>query len=109
MPSSLNMHFIMMTLAPHRNKIPSTRWYYMDLRAMRSTLALSSDVGLFSRNILIGCIQSYVGSYSGSSITIRSCLIASLMGSVSLTEGLDNLSIMTSGRVGGLEEAIHTK
>jgi hypothetical protein len=60
-------------------------------------------------NILIGCIQSYTGSYSGSSITIRSCLIACLLGSATLIKGLDNLSTMTYGGVDALEEAIHAK
>jgi hypothetical protein len=36
-------------------------------------------------------------------------MIALLVGSAGLTEGLDNLSIMTSGRVGSLVEAIHSK
>jgi hypothetical protein len=55
------------------------------------------------------CIQSYAGSYSGSSITIKSCLIASLLGPAGLTEGLNNLLIMTSSGVGVLKEAIHTR
>jgi hypothetical protein len=76
---------------------------------MCSTLALSSNGGYFSRNILIGRNQSYAGSCFGSSITIRSCPIASSLGSAGLIEGLDNLSIITSGEVDALEEAIHVK
>jgi hypothetical protein len=94
---------------PHRNNIPSTRWYYLYLHAIRSTSALSSNGDWFSRNILIGCIQSYVGSYSSSSITIRFGSISSLVGSVGLTEGLDKFSIMTSSEIGALEEAIHAR
>jgi hypothetical protein len=109
MPPSLDMHFIIMPLAPRQNKIPSIKWYYLDLRVMCSALALSSNGGWFSKNILIGCIQLYSCSLSGSSITIRSCSIASLATSVGLTEGLDHFSIMTSDRVGALEEAIHVK
>jgi hypothetical protein len=58
---------------------------------------------------LIGWIQSYATSYSGSLITIRSCPIASLVGSAGLTEGLDNFSTMASSGVGALEEAIHDR
>jgi hypothetical protein len=58
---------------------------------------------------MIGCIQSYTGSNSDSSITIRSCLIASLVGFAGLTESLDNFSIMMSGRVCTLEEAIYAR
>jgi hypothetical protein len=76
---------------------------------MHSTSVLSFDGGCYSMNILIGCIQSYTGSYSGSSITIRSCLIACLLGSATLIKGLDNLSTMTYGGVDALEEAIHAK
>jgi hypothetical protein len=76
---------------------------------MRSTLALSSDGGWLFANIVIGFIQSYADSYSGSSITIRSGLAASASSSVGLTEGLDNFSIMTSSGVGALEEAIHAR
>jgi hypothetical protein len=43
---------------------------------------------------LIEWIQSYATSCSGSLITIRSCPIASLVGSAGLTEGLDNLQIV---------------
>jgi hypothetical protein len=39
-------------------------------------------------------------------MTIRS---ASLAGYVDLTEDLDNFSIIMSGRVGALEEAIHAR
>jgi hypothetical protein len=109
MPSSIDMHFIIMSLTPHRNKISSIRWYCLDLRAIHSTSTLSSDSGWFSMNILIRCIQSYTGSCSALSITIRSCPIISWAGSACLTEGLYNLLIMTSGRVGALEEAIHTR
>jgi hypothetical protein len=87
MPSSLDTHFIIMPLAPHRNKISSTRWYYLDLCIICTTLGLSSDGGLYFRNILIGCFQSYACSCSGSSITIRFCLIVSLVDSADLTEG----------------------
>jgi hypothetical protein len=45
MPSSLDMQFIIMPLAPHRNNIPSIRWYCLDLCTIHSTLALSSDGG----------------------------------------------------------------
>jgi hypothetical protein len=106
---SLDMHFFIMPLAPHRNKIPSVGWYCLDVHVIRSTLVLSSDGDWFSRNILIGFNQSYSGSWSGSLITIRSCLIASLAASAGLTEGLDSFSIMISGRVGALEEAIHAR
>jgi hypothetical protein len=60
-------------------------------------------------NILIGCIQSYTSSYSNSSITIISCSIAASLDSAALTEGLDSFLMMTSGRVGALEEAIHAR
>jgi hypothetical protein len=40
---------------------------------------------------LIGFIQSYIGSYSGLSITIISCLLASFVHSTGLIEDLDNL------------------
>jgi hypothetical protein len=109
MPSSLDMHFIIMPLVPHRNKMSSMRWCCLDLCAIRSTSTLSSDSGWFSRNILIRCIQLYAGSCSGSSIIIRSCLIASFVGFTGLIEGIDNLSIMTSGGVGALEEAIYAR
>jgi hypothetical protein len=39
------MQFIIMPLAPHRNNIPSIRWYCLDLCTIHSTLALSSDGG----------------------------------------------------------------
>jgi hypothetical protein len=109
MPSSLDMHFIIMSLAPRRNKISSTRWYCLDLHAIHLTSTLSSDGSWFSRNILIGCIQSYAGSCSVSLITIGSCPITSLVGFAGLTEGLDNHSIMTSNGVGALEEAIQAR
>jgi hypothetical protein len=80
-----------------------------DLRVMLSTSALSSDGGWLSRNILIVLIQSYAGSCSGSLITIRSGLVASMSSSASLTEGLDNFSMMTSDEVGALKEAIHAR
>jgi hypothetical protein len=76
---------------------------------MRSTLALSSDNGWLSKYALIGLIQSYAGYWAGSSMTIRSAPVASLIDSSALTEGLDNFSIITSIRVGALEEAIHAK
>jgi hypothetical protein len=76
---------------------------------MHSTSVLLSDGGWLSRNILIGLIQSYTGCYSGSSITIGSGLVASLSSSAGLTKGLINLSMMTSGEIGALEEAIHAR
>jgi hypothetical protein len=103
MSSSLNIHFIIMSLTPCRNKITSTRWYCFTIR---STLVLLSNGGWFSMNILIGCIQLYASSCSGSSITIKSCPIASLDDSACLIEGLDNFSIMTSDGVVALEEPI---
>jgi hypothetical protein len=109
MSSSLEIHFIIMPLVPLLNNTPSIRWYSLDLRAIRLTSALSSDGGWFSRNILIGCIQSYAGSSFGSSMTIRSGSIASLVDSSSLTEGVDNYSIMMSGEVVALEEAIQAR
>jgi hypothetical protein len=45
MPSSLDMHFIIMPLEPHQNKISSMRWYCLDLRVIHSTSVLSSDGG----------------------------------------------------------------
>jgi hypothetical protein len=109
MTSSLDIHFIIIPLTPHRNRISSIRWYCLNLHAICSTSTLSSDGGWFYRNILIGCIQSYDGSYSSSSITIRSCLIASLVDSAGLTEGLANFSIMMYSGVGTLEEAIYAR
>jgi hypothetical protein len=50
-----------------------------------------------SRNALIILIQSYAGCYSGLLTTIRFGLAASLSSSAGLTEGLYNLSMMTSG------------
>jgi hypothetical protein len=76
---------------------------------MWSTSALSSDGGWMSRNILIGLIKSYAGSWSDSSITIRSGLVASVSSSVGLIEGLYNFSMMTSGGVGALDEAINAR
>jgi hypothetical protein len=81
----------------------------LDLRVKLSTSTLSSDGGWLSRNILNGLIQSYAASYSGSSITIRSGMAASMSYSAGLTEGLDNFSMMTSGGVGALKEAIHAR
>jgi hypothetical protein len=109
MPSSLDIHFIIMPLVPHWNKNSSMRWYCLDLCAVCSTLVLSSNGGWFSRNNLIRCIQSYVVAFSDSSITIRSCFIASFVGSIGFTKSLDNFSVMTSGGVGALEEAIHAR
>jgi hypothetical protein len=81
MPSSLDMRFIIISLAPHQNKISS-----------------------ITCCILIGCIQLYDGSYScsSSSITIISCPTTSSLGSAALTKGLDNFSIMMSAGVGAL-------
>jgi hypothetical protein len=109
MPSSLDIHFIIMSFTPHRNKIPSMRWYCLDLCAIHSTSVLSSNGGRFFRNILIGYIQSYGGSCSVSSITIRYFSIASFVGSAGLIEGLDNLSIMMSDGVDALKEAINAR
>jgi hypothetical protein len=109
MPSSLWMHLIIMSLVPRRYSTPSIRWYILDLCAMHSTSVLLSDGGWLSRNVLIGLIQSYTGCYSGSSITIGSGLVASLSSSAGLTKGLINLSMMTSGEIGALEEAIHAR
>jgi hypothetical protein len=54
-------------------------------------------------------IQSFAGCCGGSSITIRSALTSSLVDSSGFTEGLDNLSTITSGGVGALEEAIQAR
>jgi hypothetical protein len=103
MPSSLDMHFIIMSLVPQQNKMSSIRLYCLHLRAMRSTSVLSSDGGWLSKNILIRCIESYTGPYSQASITIRSCLIASSLNSTALIgciqpyEGLVSFSTMMSG------------
>jgi hypothetical protein len=109
MPSSLEIHFIIIPFVPRRYNIPSIRWYILDLRMICSTSALSSDGDWLSRNILIGPIQSYASPCSGSSITIRSGLAASISYSAGLTKGLDNFSMMTSGGVGALEEAIQAR
>jgi hypothetical protein len=66
---------------------------------------LSSDGGWLSRYALIRLIQSYAGCSADSSITISSGS-ALLIDSFSFTKGLDNLSTITSGGVGALEEAI---
>jgi hypothetical protein len=87
----------------------SLKWYWLDLHAIRLTSMLSSDGGCFFRNILVGCIQSYIDSCYDSSITIRSCLLAWLVGSASLTEDLNNFSIMMPDRVGVMEESIHVR
>jgi hypothetical protein len=76
---------------------------------MRSSSVLSSDSGWLSKYALIGLIQSYAGCCAGSSMTIRSALVVSLIDSSGLTEGLDNFSTITSARVGAQEEAIHAK
>jgi hypothetical protein len=60
-----------------------------------------------SRYALIGLIQSYAGDSAISSITISLGPVL-LIDSSGFTEGLDNLSIMTYGGVGALEEAIQT-
>jgi hypothetical protein len=109
MSSYLDIHFIIIPSRHRQNNISSIRWYSLDLHAIRSTLALSSDGGGFSRNILIRCIQSYAGSDSSSLMTIKYCLFASLVGSAGLIEGLDNFSIMMPNIVSILEEAIHTR
>jgi hypothetical protein len=109
MPSSLDMHFIIMPLASRQNRMPLIKRYFLDFHVMRSTSALSSVGGWFFRNILIGCIQSYDGSCSSSFITIRSYPIAPLLDASALTEGLDNFSTMMTGGVGALEEAIHAR
>jgi hypothetical protein len=109
MPSSLEIHLIIMLLVPHRYNTLSIRWYILDLCAMCSTSALSSDGGWLSRNALIGLIQSYIASCSSSLITIRSGLTASISSSVGLTEDLDNFSIMVSGGASALEEAIYAR
>jgi hypothetical protein len=107
MPSSLEIHLIIVPLAPRRYNIPSIIWYILDLCVIRSTSALSSDGDWLLKNALIELIQSYIGSCSGSSITIRSGLATSISSSAVPTEGLDHFSIMTSDGVGALEEAIH--
>jgi hypothetical protein len=75
---------------------------------MRLTSVLSFDGGLLSRYALIRLIQSYAHCSAISSITINSGPIL-LIDSSSFTEGLDNLSTMTSREVGALEEAIQAK
>jgi hypothetical protein len=109
MPSSLEMHPIIMSLAPCRYSTPSIRRYILDLHAMRSTLTLSSDGGWLSKNVLIGPIQSYVGYCTGLSITIRLGSTASLVDSSDLTKGLDNFSTITFDEVGALQEAIQAR
>jgi hypothetical protein len=109
MPSSLEIHLIIMPLVPHRYNIPSIRWYILDLCVIRSTSALSSDSGWMSRNILIWLVQSYVGFCSGSSITIRSALSALMSSFAGQTEGIENFSMMTSGGVGALEKPINAR
>jgi hypothetical protein len=109
MPFFIDIHFIIMPLAPHQNNMPSTRWYCVDLCVIHSTSTLSSHGGWFSRNILIGCIQSYADSCSSTLMTIRSCSIAWLVNSADLTKGLDSFSIMMSDRVGALEEVIYAR
>jgi hypothetical protein len=107
-PSPLEMHLIIIPLAPYQYSTLSIRWYILHLRAMRSTSALSSDGGWLSKYALIELIQSYVGCCAGSSITINSGS-ALLIDSSGFTEGLDNFSTMTSGRIGALEEAIQAR
>jgi hypothetical protein len=74
---------------------------------MRSTSVLSSDGGWLSKNTLISLIQSYAGSCL--SITIGPSLIASLVDSSGLIEGLDSFFNMTSSGVSALEEAIRAR
>jgi hypothetical protein len=95
-----------MPLAPCLYNTPSIRWYILDLRAMRSISALSSDIGWLFRYALIGLIQSISDCYSAPSIITIS---VSLNISTALTEGLINFSIMMSGGVGALEEAIYAR
>jgi hypothetical protein len=58
---------------------------------------------------MIGLIQSYANPCSGSSITIRFGLVASIAYSADLTKGLVIFSMMMSGGVGTLEEAIQAR
>jgi hypothetical protein len=109
MSSSLEIHFIIISFTPHQYNIPSIKWYILHLHVIRSTLALSSDGGWLSRNILIGLIQSYASPCSGSSMTIRSGLAASIAFFAALIESLVNFSMMTSDRVYALEEAIQAR
>jgi hypothetical protein len=108
-PSSLEMHLIIMQLAPYWYSTPSIRWYILDLHMMHSTTALSYDGGWLSKYALIELIQSYAGCCTGSSMIIRPAIVASLIDSSSLTKGLDNFLTITSDRVGALQEAIHAR
>jgi hypothetical protein len=109
MPSSLEIHLIIMSLAPCRYNTPLIRWYILALHAMRSTSVLSSDGGWLSKNALIGLIESYASCCAGSSITIRSVPVASLVDSSGLTDGLNNFSTIISSGIDALEETIHAR
>jgi hypothetical protein len=105
-PSSLEIHFIIMPLAPCLYNTLSIRWCILDLRAMCSIFTLSSNIGWLSRYALIGLIQSIYGCFSAPSMIIRS---VSLNVSSNLIEGLVSFSTMTSDRIGALKEAIQAR